>query len=132
MSYMGTRELLEFEKELKDLMERSNDGAVIVVEGFRDRESLRLLGIRGRIVESSSSPSDILAEEICRITKDVIIFTDSDRSGISLQRRLVRAFECRGIKPDVKTGKKMLSLCKVNNVELLALRYYKSLEFVKF
>jgi len=135
MTYMSSEEILEFEKNLNELRERSVNGAVIIVEGFKDKASLRLLGIEGRIVEASNVPSDVLAEkvcEICRESRDIIVFTDLDRSGRNLQRRVVRAFECRGVIPDVETGKRLLSLCRVSSVETLASRYYKSLEYLKF
>ncbi len=135
MACMSFEEILEFEKSLRELRERSVNGAVIIVEGLRDKASLRLLGIKGKIVEASNVPSDVLAErvcEVCRESRDVIIFTDLDRSGRNLRKRVVRAFECRGIIPDVETGKKLLSLCRVSSVETLASRYYKSIEYLKF
>ncbi len=123
--------LLEFEKELKDLTERCESGAVIVVEGIRDRKSLEALGIRGLIVEASNKPADLVAEEVCKVSKDVFIFTDCDRSGLILKNRLLKAFECRGVIPDTKKSEKMLSLCRVKSVEALVVTYVKTLEFLK-
>ena len=132
MNHMSVEEILEFEKELEELLERSENGAVVIVEGARDRECLVLLGVRGRIVEASSRPADDVAEEVCGLSSDVLIFTDTDRKGLILAEKLVRAFECRGVIPDVKISRRMLSLCRVKSVENMAVRYFSSLEATRF
>ncbi len=132
MNHMSVEEILEFEKELGELMERSENGAVVIVEGARDRECLILLGVRGRIVEASSRPADDIAEEVCTFSNDVLIFTDADRRGLVLAERLLKAFECRGVIPDIKISRRMLSLCRVKSVESMAARYFSSLEATRF
>ncbi len=132
MNHMSVEEILEFEKELGELMERSENGAVVIVEGARDRECLILLGVRGRIVEASSRPVDDIAEEVCTFSNDVLIFTDADRRGLVLAERLLKAFECRGVIPDIKISRRMLSLCRVKSVESMAARYFSSLEATRF
>ncbi len=132
MNYMSVEEILEFEKELDELVSRCESGAVVVVEGAKDRKCLITLGVRGRIVEASSRPADDVAEEVCRFSRDVLIFTDADRRGISLAEKLLKAFECRGVIPDIKISRKMLSLCRVKSVESMAIRYYSSLEATRF
>ncbi|GEM_PF-6219097 len=125
------QDLLEFEKELEDLIDMCNNGAVIVVEGLKDKRSLRFLGVEGTIIEASNKPADYVAEEVCKITKNVLIFTDSDRSGVLLKKRLVRAFVCRGVLPNTKKSEKMLLLCGVRSVEDLATSYLRSLEVLR-
>ena len=132
MNHMSVEEILEFEKELGELMERSENGAVVIVEGARDRECLILLGVRGRIVEASNRPADDIAEEVCTFSNDVLIFTDADRRGLVLAERLLKAFECRGVIPDIKISRRMLSLCRVKSVESMAARYFSSLEATRF
>ncbi len=132
MNHMSVEEILEFEKELGELMERSENGAVVIVEGARDRECLILLGVRGRIVEASNRPADDIAEEVCTFSNDVLIFTDADRRGLALAERLLKAFECRGVIPDIKISRRMLSLCRVKSVENMAARYFSSLEATRF
>ncbi len=130
--FMSVKELLEFEKELEELVERSRNGAVVVVEGQRDRECLVLLGVEGIIVEATHRSADEVAEEVCNLTRDVLIFTDLDKSGVALKERLLRAFECRGVCPDTRLGERMLSLCRVSFVESMAIRYFKSLDVTRF
>ena len=85
---------VRFEK-LQKLIERityeSQRGRVIVVEGIKDRESLRSLGVSGTILCLKSSRNNIasFAEQLDG-EKEVVLLTDFDREGVFLAKRLSR------------------------------------------
>jgi 5S rRNA maturation endonuclease (ribonuclease M5) len=76
---------------------------MIVVEGSRDVEALRLIGFKGRIdVCSRVNVSDFdLAESLKREASSVVLLTDFDEEGQKLNRHLTRLLEGRGVKVEV-------------------------------
>ena len=71
-----------------ELAEKAESGSVILVEGKKDEEALRKMGIRGEIVaisqKSLSRISDFFME------REVIVLTDWDESGRRLEENLRR------------------------------------------
>ncbi len=111
---------LRLKAAIEELVERSEEGAVIIVEGRRDVESLRKLGVRGKIVTSSNhSNAEIVDSVGCR---DVIIMTDWDRRGEKLKDDLLAKFSSWGVVPDVEIRKRIFSIIgrEVTEVEDLA------------
>ena len=64
-----------------ELQDMSDKGAIIIVEGRKDVESLRSLGINGEIKLSSQQPLIDITEQLSRRGKDIVILTDWDRKG---------------------------------------------------
>jgi 5S rRNA maturation endonuclease (ribonuclease M5) len=83
--------LERFQKIMDRVVYESDRGGTIVVEGLKDRESLRKLGVKGRILCLQSSRRNALgfAEEL-QEGEDVLVLTDFDREGVSLAKRLSR------------------------------------------
>jgi len=93
---------------IRELAERAENGAVIVVEGLRDVMALRRLGVRGRIVTSSNRPNVEVVDSVgCG---DVIIMTDWDRRGEKLKDDLVSMFKSVGVVPDVEIRRRIFSM----------------------
>jgi len=69
-------------KLVERIKQESEKGRAIVVEGQRDRDALRRMGISGSIlcVQSSRMNAVSFAEELDNM-KEVIILTDFDRQG---------------------------------------------------
>lgn len=88
--------LLEIIDELKLLAE---DGTPILVEGKRDIESLKNLGVRGNFILISRTPAFQIADKL-KVDKisEVILLTDFDRAGKRYARDLFEEFQSRGIK----------------------------------
>lgn len=112
---------------ISELSLRSENGAVIIVEGFKDVVSLRELGINGDIFMSSNTSNAVLVDRIGN--KDVIILTDCDRRGELLEKSLVQKFSSWGITPDVEFKKRIFSIVSrdIIAIENLA-SYYRRLE----
>lgn len=82
---MDDHERLEkLEALIEELRQRSEEGAVIIVEGQRDRRALRELGINGAIRLGAQKSLLELCEEVAGEYENVIILTDWDENGEKL------------------------------------------------
>jgi len=124
---------VRFEK-LQKLIDRiryeSQEGAVIVVEGIRDRDSLRKIGITGPILCLQNSRKNALGfvEELHDV-KEVIILTDFDREGVFLAKRLARILNAGGIPNNLVLWRDLRRLARsdIRSVEELP-KYYQRLQ----
>ena len=91
--------LERLEKLIQRISHESEEGGVIIVEGQRDRESLRTMGIGGTILCLQSSRKNTVGfvEELVSVG-NVIVLTDFDRQGVFLAKRLTRALNSQGIR----------------------------------
>jgi len=107
---------VRFER-LQKLIERIKDeaesGAVIVVEGARDKESLESMGITGRIVcLQSSRRSTFSFAERFEGENNVIILMDFDRQGVFLANRLARVLNSQSIHANLLLWRELRSLTR--------------------
>ena len=107
----------------RKLVARSKLGTPIIVEGRKDRLSLRRLGVEGEILCLKSSAMGFFdfLEEIKR-WREVIILTDFDREGKELSWQLVRELSRVRIKTDDSFWRELRSLgrSEIRSVEELA------------
>jgi 5S rRNA maturation endonuclease (ribonuclease M5) len=108
----------------------SDRGGTIVVEGLKDRKSLRKLGIKGPIFCLQSSRRNALgfAEEL-QDGQDVLVLTDFDREGVSLARRLTRILNSRRIRTNLSLWQALRHLTRsdVRSIEELP-KYHQRLQ----
>ena len=105
--------------EIKDL---SRAGAVVIVEGKKDRDALNELGISDQISLASSPPLLNFAEDISRKTNHVIILTDWDSQGKKMAKKLSVYLQASGAKPNNLIRKKIKRLVRkeIKDVEGLS------------
>ncbi|KYH39804.1 MAG: TOPRIM domain-containing protein, partial [Candidatus Bathyarchaeota archaeon B63] len=108
-----------------DLKARASEGALLIVEGPRDVESLRRLGVDGKILPVKAygrSLIDALGEIERRNVEDVILLMDFDRRGREWTGLLTRHLEAMKIKPDLTFWRRLLGLLgrDVKDIEGLA------------
>lgn len=87
------------------LTEESTKGTLIVVEGKKDAETLRALGVEGPVLmvkTGGKSFLDAAAEIEQSGTQKVVLLLDFDRRGREGTRRLKLDLERMKIKPNVK------------------------------
>ncbi len=127
--------LQKIQEVLDDLAARAEQGAVILVEGRRDKASLEALGIRGRIVMTSQKRLLSLAESLSRQAFDIIILSDWDERGEEVARNAEIFLKSSGARPDCEPRKRLRLLTKkeVRDIEGLhgyveRLRYECSLK----
>ncbi len=110
------------EELIASLVEASEDGAAIIVEGVRDERSLRDLGVKGPIVRASRRPALVVAEEAARDYRDVVVLTDWDRAGEELARRMGQYFQGTGARVDLETRERLKRMVRreIKDVESLS------------
>jgi 5S rRNA maturation endonuclease (ribonuclease M5) len=95
---------------LEALAEVSAKGTPVVVEGKKDVDALRALGVKGELVTVKTGGKSFL-DVVCEIEKlrvpEVILFLDFDRRGREGTKRLKQGLERAKIKPNLKFWRKL-------------------------
>jgi len=117
---------------LKQLAEENRSGKPIIVEGQKDAETLRELGINGQIIFAKTggkSLLDVVSEIEVASASEILMLLDFDRRGRELTERLKSHIEKLGIKANMYYWLKLSSLVgkEVKDVEGLA-KYMKTLK----
>jgi 5S rRNA maturation endonuclease (ribonuclease M5) len=118
----GTYDAEALEELIGVLLEASDRGAAIIVEGRRDRESLRALGALGPVIMASHKPALALAEEVAREHREIIVLTDWDEKGEEMALQIEKHLRCSGSRADVEIRSRLKRLVKkeIKDVESLS------------
>lgn len=113
--------LAEVELIVGEIAERAGHGAMILVEGMRDRDSLRMLGVNGRIILTSQKPLFRLAECVASERCDIIVLSDWDGRGDEVAEKTELYLRSNGVVPDGDLRRKLKALVKkdIKDVESL-------------
>ena len=92
------------EKELFDLIEKlkEEENALILVEGRRDVESLRNIGVTSEIICISYRKIYDFTLDLIKKDKKIIILTDFDSKGTQLFKKYRKELESMGANVDTK------------------------------
>ncbi|MCX6679320.1 MAG: topoisomerase [Methanothrix sp.] len=118
----GTYDLEALEELIASLLEASYHGAAVIVEGRRDLQALRALGLPGPVIMASRRRALDLAEDVARSYREIILLTDWDGKG----DEMCRTIECHlisvGSKPDKEIRSRLKKLVKkeIKDVESLS------------
>ena len=82
--------LLKFREYCNEL----GEDALIIVEGKRDTDALRSLGLTGKIIEKGQLPLNELVDVVYQ-APIIVILTDFDRKGRSLRKFLKKEIQHR-------------------------------------
>ena len=122
------KRILEYKKRLEkieelidEMLEQSEAGTIIIVEGKRDIVALRKLGIRGHVEAAAQKTQLEFSERIANDGTDVIILTDWDRRGDILSMKLTTYLRNLGTEPNLLIRERLKSLVKkeIKDVESL-------------
>jgi 2,5-diamino-6-(ribosylamino)-4(3H)-pyrimidinone 5'-phosphate reductase len=109
--------LKEKEEKIQQLLERlieeSARGTPIVVEGKKDVETLKALGVQGTIVSAKTggkSRLDVISEVEKTEAHEVILLLDFDRRGKEWSKILKEHLERARIRPNLKFWKELQGL----------------------
>jgi 5S rRNA maturation endonuclease (ribonuclease M5) len=98
---------------LNAIAEESAKGKPIVVEGKKDVDALRALGVTGAVLTVKTGGKSFL-DAVSEIEKmgvsEVILFLDFDRRGKEGTRHLKQSLERAKIKPDTKFWRELSAL----------------------
>jgi len=106
-----------YSKWIRKLRERSDSGVTIVVEGVRDEEKLRELGVSGPILKIQG---ERVLEWIETLPKQIIVMTDFDPQGAKYASQLKIHGEHNGIKVNTQIRVKIFSNSFAKTVEDLS------------
>ncbi|MBW9220749.1 toprim domain-containing protein [Methanothermococcus sp. SCGC AD-155-M21] len=94
-----TTYFLKLMEILDELHYENSCGIPIIVEGKRDIQSLRKLGIEGTIISISKTPIFKLVDELREENiKEIILLTDFDRAGRQYAKDIIVELESKKIK----------------------------------
>lgn len=114
----------EFRKLWSDFLHGSSDAStVVVVEGEKDRRSLKRLGVTGRIVLIHSGRGlSQLTRSLADPGRRVVLLTDWDREGGHLAHRLTELLAAEGTSVDAEFRRRLARVLRgeVVHVEGLA------------
>ena len=105
--------LEKIEQILECLIQESSSGVPIVVEGDNDFQTLRRLGIEGKIVcakTGGKSRLDLLSQIEDSGAKEVIMLFDFDRRGKEWTETVKESLEKAQLKPDLTFWNQLLGL----------------------
>ena len=116
------RERLErLEKVLAELNETNAAGAPVLVEGRRDLESLRAVGVTGDVVILHQGKQLFaLCEHLAASHRLVIVLTDDDAKGRRLAKEVDRILALNGGQADHRFRHDLFRLVDGHDVESLA------------
>jgi len=110
---------------LEGLAEESAKGTPIIVEGKKDAEALKVLGIEGNIIMAKTGGKtllDVISEVENTEAREVVLLLDFDRRGREWTRRLKQRLEKTGTRPNTEFWSQLLQLVwrEVKDIEGLA------------
>ena len=108
----GTYDLEALEELIASLLEASYQGAAVIVEGRRDLQSLRALGLPGPVIMASRRRALDLAEDAARSYREIILLTDWDGKGDEMCKTIERHLISVGSKPDKEIRSRLKKLVK--------------------
>ncbi|MEN6293516.1 MAG: toprim domain-containing protein [Methanobacterium sp.] len=125
---MSFRRLSRIVEELSSCVEQ---GMPILIEGKKDEEALRELGITGNIIKVSGSGLKLfeVAEIAAKTSSKVIILTDFDKKGNILAKKLSEDIQSLGSHPDLNIRKNIIKITRryIKDIESLP-KHMKQLE----
>ncbi len=126
---MSFKKISRIVEELSHCVEQ---GEPILIEGKKDEEALKELGINGHIIKVSGSGLKLfeIAELATELSSKVIILTDFDRKGDILAKKLSEDIQSLGSHPDLSIRRKIMKITRryIKDIESLP-KHIKRLEF---
>lgn len=113
--------LERIEEVLQDLDDYARAGAILIVEGRKDADSLRGLGIRGEIRLAAQQPLLDLSESLSNSKREIVLLTDWDQKGELISKKLMKHLSVYGITPktDIRSKLRSLSKKRIKDIESL-------------
>ena len=117
-----TYDLEALEELIASLLDASYQGAAIIVEGRRDLQALRALGLPGPVIMASRRSALDLAEDAARSYPQIILLTDWDSKGDEMCETIDYHLRSVGSRPDKEIRSRLKKLVKkeIKDVESLS------------
>ncbi|MGZ7209192.1 MAG: toprim domain-containing protein [Methanobacterium sp.] len=116
---------------VEELSYRTEQGTTILIEGKKDEEALKKLGINCNIIKVSGSGLKLfeVAEKAVESSSEVIILTDFDKKGNLLAKKLSKDIQSLGSHPDLNIRRNIMNITRryIKDIESLP-KHLKQLE----
>lgn len=121
MTLRGERQREAFEKLKAILTGGEYDVEFILVEGARDVDALRFLGVTAPIDVFShvGQMEHDVAESIAKRTRSALVLTDFDETGIGLAKRITELLAAEGVRVQIDLRRKIGRLMGVLGLKTL-------------
>ncbi len=116
--------LEKLEELILELQTLADSGAIIVVEGRKDADSLRFLGIKGEIRLASQQPLLEFTELLSKSGKEIVLLTDWDKKGGIVARKIIKHLLAYGIMPNTDIRARIRTLVKKRIKDIESLNNY--------
>ncbi|RMF55310.1 toprim domain-containing protein [Candidatus Woesearchaeota archaeon] len=104
-------------EDFDDFLEKlRSSGKLIIVEGAKDKNALKSLGITNTFM-MNGKPLFKIVEEVAEITKECVILTDFDSEGKKLYGRLNSGLQRLGVKVDHRFREFLIRKTRLSHVE---------------
>ena len=104
-------------KDINDWKEKIKKAdKLIIVEGIKDKEALRVLGIK-KVITLKNKPLYKVIEEAAEKTKEAIILTDFDKEGKKIYSILKKGLQKHRIKVDMQFREFLIKNTEVSCIE---------------
>ncbi|MDQ1371089.1 MAG: hypothetical protein QG582_3 [Candidatus Thermoplasmatota archaeon] len=111
--------------DILDKLEDASSSMPIVVEGLKDVEAMRKLGLKDNVVSLGKGLTVFaFSEKLSKRHASAVILTDWDRKGGKLARMLKDAFGANGVKADTDLRAKLVLLTKKDIKDIESLPRY--------
>ncbi len=111
--------------EVVDEIEHMSGGSPIVVEGLKDVEALKRMGIKRNVVSLGKGLTVFaFCERLALRSSSAVILTDWDRKGGKLARMLKDALDANGVKANLDLRARLVLLAKKDIKDIESLPKY--------
>ncbi len=116
---------------IEELKICAEQGMPILIEGKKDENALKKLGINGTFIKVSGSGLKLfeIAEKSVKLSSKVVILTDFDKKGEQLAKRLAEDIQSLGSYPNLEIRRKIMGITRkfIKDIESLP-RHMEQLE----
>ena len=119
----GTYDIEALEELISALLEASQRGAAVIVEGRRDKMALQSLGASGPVIMASSKSILDMAEEAASQYQEIVVLTDWDEKGEEMALLIEQHLRCTQSLANMEIRSRLKRLVKkeIKDVESLGL-----------
>lgn len=120
----GTYDIEALEELIGALIEASQRGAAIIVEGRRDKMALQSLGASGPVIMASSKSILDMAEDAASHYQEIVVLTDWDEKGEEMALLIEQHLRCTQSLANMEIRSRLKRLVKKEIKDVESLGFY--------
>lgn len=120
----GTYDIEALEELIGALLEASQRGAAIIVEGRRDKMALQSLGASGPVIMASSKSILDMAEDAASQYQEIVVLTDWDEKGEEMALLIEQHLRCTKSLANMEIRSRLKRLVRKEIKDVESLGFY--------